>query len=361
MAGEVQKAPKVEEVATIEEVAAVPASSLPPWVISARKWGLATWNLFLRQRELSILIIAILLVIYFQSANNVFLSRNNLETLGQYIATPAMIAAGEVMLLICGEIDLSVGQVFALAPFVMYFMIQAGIPLLLSIIIGLILSAAIGFVNGFISVMLRVPSLITTLGMQFLLYGITLVISNDFPVPTPDGGGLAQILATNAFSEIAWAILIVIIMQIILSRTPLGLHTVATGGNPLGAREVGVRVSRIKIIFFMLTSVLGGLGGIMEAFRITSIDPQAGGGVGGTVIMFNAVAAAVIGGTALNGGSGTIIGSFLGCIVLFILEDGMNIIGVSANYFYVIFGIAILAAMILNVRLAILRRAGSQE
>ena len=108
-------------------------------------------------------------------------------TLGQYIATTAMIAAGEVMLLICGEIDLSVGQVFALAPFIMYFSIQDGIPLVLSIIIGLIVSAGIGFVNGFVSVVLKVPSLITTLGMQFLLYGITLVISNDFPVPTPNG------------------------------------------------------------------------------------------------------------------------------------------------------------------------------
>ena len=94
------------------------------------------------------------------------------------------------------------------------------------------------------------------------------------------GGGLAHILATGDFSEIIWALIIVAIFQIVLSLTPLGLHTVATGGNPLGAREVGVSVSRIKILFFMLTAVLGGLGGIMEAFRITSIDPQAGGGVG---------------------------------------------------------------------------------
>ncbi len=339
---------------------ALPATSTPPVVETTRKWGLTAWNLFLRQREISIAIIAILLVIYFQSYNSVFLQKNNLETLGQYIATPAMIAVGEVMLLICGEIDLSVGQVFALSPFIMYFMIQDGIPLVFSIVIALICSAMIGFVNGFVSVVLKVPSLITTLGMQFLLYGITLVISNDFPVPTPNGGGLAHVLATGDFSEIIWALIIVAIFQIVLSLTPLGLHTVATGGNPLGAREVGVSVSRIKILFFMLTAILGGLGGIMEAFRITSIDPQAGGGVGGTVIMFNAVAGAVIGGTALNGGSGTIVGAFLGCTVLFILEDGMNIVGVSANYFYVIFGIAILAAMILNVRLAILRRAGTQ-
>ena len=187
-----------------------------------------------------------------------------------------------------------------------------------------------------------------------------LIISNDFPVPTPNGGQFAKVFATGSFSEIGWAILIVIIFQIILSFTPLGLHTVSTGGNTIGSREVGIGVNRIKILFFMVTSVLGGLGGIMEAFRITSIDPQAGGGVGGTVVMFNAVAGAVIGGTALSGGSGTIVGSFLGVAVIFILQDGMTLIGVSANYFYLILGIAIMAAMILNVRLQILRQAGSR-
>lgn len=363
MAKDVQKQETPTEIGVQQE--APPSSNVPPILLTAQRWGSAAWSVFLRQREISVAAIALLLVAYFQSTNSAFLSgfgqtNGNLQTLGQYIATPALIACGEVMLLICGEIDLSVGQVFALAPFVMYFMIQDGIPLILSIIIALIASAAIGFLNGFISVVLRVPSLIATLGMQFALYGLTLIISNDFPVPTPNGGQFAKVFATGSFSEIGWAILIVIIFQIILSFTPLGLHTVSTGGNPIGSREVGIGVNRIKILFFMVTSVLGGLGGIMEAYRITSIDPQAGGGVGGTVVMFNAVAGAVIGGTALSGGSGTIVGSFLGVAVIFILQDGMTLIGVSANYFYLILGIAIMAAMILNVRLQILRQAGSQ-
>ena len=343
---------------------AVSTSSSPPPASgvlgTTKKVGLTVWNLILSQREISIAVIAILLCLYFQSSNDVFLTQGNSITLGQFLATPAMIAVGEAFLLICGEIDLSVGQVFALAPFVMYFMIQDGIPLVLSIIIGLLASAAIGLVNGLITVYLRVPSLIVTLGMQFFLYGLTLIISNDYPVPTPDGGRLAIILATAHYSEIIWVVAIVLIAQFILTQTPLGLHTIATGGNPLGASEVGITVNRIKILYFMLVSVLGGLGGIMEAFRITSIDPQAGGGVGGTVVMFNAVAGAVIGGNALNGGSGTIIGAFLGTAVLYIFQDGLAIIGVSANYYYLITGIAILAAMILNVRLSILRKAGTQ-
>ncbi len=111
----------------------------------------------LGQREISIAVIAILLVFYFQSSSAAFMTQGNAETLGQYIATPAMMAVGEAFLLICGEIDLSVGQVFALAPFIMYFMIQDGISLFLSIIIALVASAAIGLVNGLITVICAYP------------------------------------------------------------------------------------------------------------------------------------------------------------------------------------------------------------
>ena len=148
MAKDVQKQVTPTEIRVQQE--APPSSNVPPILLTAQRWGSAAWSVFLRQREISVAAIALLLVAYFQSTNSAFLSgfaqtNGNLQTLGQYIATPAMIACGEVMLLICGEIDLSVGQVFALAPFVMYFMIQDGIPLILSIIIALIASAAIGF------------------------------------------------------------------------------------------------------------------------------------------------------------------------------------------------------------------------
>jgi simple sugar transport system permease protein len=145
-------------------------------------------------------------------------------------------------------------------------------------------------------------------------------------------------------------------MQIVLSRTRWGLHTVATGGNALGASEVGVNVRRIKIGNFILTSIFGGFAGILESFRITSIDPKAGG----TDIMFSAVAGAVIGGTALQGGLGTVLGAFLGVFVTSILHDGFTILGVNAFDFDLILGAAILIAMILNVRLQKLREAGRQ-
>jgi simple sugar transport system permease protein len=332
-----------------------PETELPPQRSSQGFWP-RLGGIILRQRELSILIIAVALIIYFRVSSANFLTSANISTLFGFIYATAIIAAGEVMLLICGEIDLSVGQVSALAPFIMYFVYQAGMPLWVGIIAGLAASAAVGLVNGITTVWFRIPSLISTLGMLFLLNGINLTISGGEPVLTPIIGQINQVMGANAYWEIGWALAVMIVMQIVLSFTRWGKHTVATGGNLLGASEAGVNVSQIKIGNFMIASTLAGLAGTMEAFRIASIDPLAGG----TNIMFNAVAGAVIGGTALTGGLGTVVGAFLGVVSLQILYDGFTLLGVSAFTFDIILGIAILIAMALNIRLRLWREAGRQ-
>ena len=309
--------------------------------------------MLLRYREASIFAVGILLAIYFGVVNSAFVSTDNIRTIAQFAAAPAIIAGGEVMLLICGEIDLSVGNTYALAPFIVYFSYtDHHVPLVLGVVLGLLVGAAVGLVNGLITVLLRVPSFISTLGMLFLLNGITLTISNDFPVLTPGSGSFSFILGHADYSEIIWAVGIIIVMQILLSLTPWGLHTVATGGNILGAREVGINVNAIKIGNFVLVGVLAAFAGILEAVRITSTDPSAGG----TIIMFSAVVAAVIGGTSLVGGSGTIVGAFIGAAVVAMLNDGLTLQGISANTYFIILGAAILVAMIVNIRLQSLRR-----
>ena len=300
----------------------------------------------LRWREASILLVAVLLAIYFESANsNFLLTSASLENLSQFIAPVTIIACGEVMLMIGGEIDLSAGMVYALSPFVMYFAIQAGLPVLLAIPVALAASAVIGFINGFITIMLRVPSFVTTLGTLFLLNGLTLTISNGTPVSVETSPGLAMILGHGGYAEFIWALLVVFVMNVVLRNTRWGLHTIASGANPLGASEAGIQVRTIKIGNFMLVAFLAGLTGIIESFRITSIDPTAGG----TNIMFLAVAAGVIGGTPLAGGSGTIIGALIGATVLGLLSDGFTLIGINAFTFNLILGAAILLAMLFNI------------
>jgi simple sugar transport system permease protein len=244
--------------------------------------------------------------------------------------------------------------VYALAPIIMFLVNQAGFPVWIGVVVGLLVSAVVGLFNGIVTVWFKIPSLIATLGTQFLLTGIALTLSGGFPSLTPDAGSLSEIMGHGAYSEIIWAVVVMIIVQVILSLTRWGRHTVATGGNLHGASEAGVNVSRIKIGNFMLASTLAGLAGTLAAFRITSIDPLAGG----TSIMFSAVAGAVIGGTALTGGLGTVVGAFLGVLAVSILNDGFTLLGVSAYTYYIILGIAILVAMILNVRLRIWREAG---
>jgi simple sugar transport system permease protein len=131
---------------------------------------------------------------------------------------------------------------------------------------------------------------------------------------------------------------------------------VSVGGNLLGAREAGIHVNAIKYGNFMITGLFGALVGLQNAFINSSIDPTAGG----YTPMFYAVTAAVIGGTAMLGGTGTVIGAFLGAVVIGMLTDGFEIKGVSANPLYIIFGAAVLVAMIANVQLAWLRERGAR-
>jgi simple sugar transport system permease protein len=313
---------------------------------------------FLRRREASVLLVAIGLMIYFRAASPVFLTGNNLVNIAQATAPVAIVAVGIVLLLVSGEIDLSVGIVAALAPFLFHFAIDLyGQPVMVGLLVALLISAFVGLVNGLIVTQLKVPSFVTTLGTFFAVQGILLITSHAYPVPIPEPakGTFQTWFGAGPWASISWAIAIVAVFHVILTRTRWGLHTISVGGNPVGATEAGIRASRIKIGNFMITSTLGGLVGIMEAFRINTIDPNIGGG---TTLTFYAISAAVIGGTALAGGSGTIVGAFLGALVLAVLQNGFNLIGYSANTIYLILGLAILLSMIANQYLSRLRRAG---
>jgi simple sugar transport system permease protein len=312
-----------------------------------------------RQRETAVFVIAVLSFVGFWVANSAFVSTNTLAVnFNDTFPAIIIIALGEVFLLICGEIDLSVGFIVGLAPFVMYYLTAYyHVPAFLAIVIGLLLGIVVGWVNGFLTVTVGVPSFITTLGTGFVLWGIMLYTSHAEPVsPVPAsmyryanwfGGG-------NKYSWLVWALILTVVCHILLTRTKWGLHTVSVGGNLLGAQEAGIKIARIKYGNFMLTGVLGSLVGIQTAFYVNTIDPNSGS----YTPMFLAVTAAVIGGTAMLGGSGTIIGACFGAIVLSNLQTGFSVEGVSANLLYVIYGAAILIAMVANVSLARLRERG---
>jgi simple sugar transport system permease protein len=324
-------------------------------------WGLVqrAGTVFIRQREATVFVVAVLLVIYFgfiSSASSNFFTKLDIINITQIMAPIAIIAIGEVFLLICGEIDLSPGFVYLFAPFLMHYLIDFyGVPPLLAILVSLVFGLAVGLVNGFFTVTVGVPSFITTFATAFFLFGLTLWTSHAEPVvPSASVEGIGHWIGSYAWSMLTWTLVLVLIFHVVLNWTRWGLHTIATGGNQLGASEAGVNVARIKYGNFMITSLMGAFVGLMVAFQVNTIDPSAGG----FNAMFYAVTAAVIGGTAMLGGSGTILGAFLGSLVLALLIDGFNLIGISANVVNMIFGVAVLAAMVANVQLARLRGAG---
>jgi simple sugar transport system permease protein len=310
---------------------------------------------FALRPEASVVVVSVALVAYFEIANANFLTNDNLQTVSQFVAAPVIIACGEIMLLICREIDLSVGQVFALSPFIMEHAEAIGLPVVAAIVVALAVCALIGLAIGLITIGLKVPSFITTLGMLFLITGVTLTISRGYPANTPGGPILTGIMGAWGYSEIVWAVLIVAVMHVVLRHTRWGLHTIAIGGNIVASAEAGIAINRIKIGNFILTSTLGGFTGLLEAFRVGSTDPLAGG----STIMFLGVASGVIGGTAIAGGAGTIVGGLVGGMMLGVLQDGFTLQGINAFAFDIIIGAAILIAMVANIHLARLRGGGA--
>jgi simple sugar transport system permease protein len=299
---------------------------------------------FLAVRELSALVVAILVVGVFTATNTLFLSAANIRTLSTYIAATAIVAAGEVMVLVLGEIDLSVAVVAAGSPYIVYQADQFGLPLILGLVLALLAAALVGLINGIAVVRLKVPSLIATLGTLMLVNGLTLLAFNAQPLAPPGSPGAKDLLGHGAYFEIMWAAVVVIAMQLLLKTTRWGLHTVAIGGNIVAARQTGIRVDFIRIGNFMLCAGLAGFAGILESMRADSIQPPHRD----TDLMFFAVAGAVIGGTALKGGRGSVLGAAVGVSIIKALYDGLTLGGTNAFAFDAIVGVAIVGAMVLN-------------
>lgn len=321
-----------------------------------------------RYREASIAVVAVVLVVYFQiGTNGTFLSAQELSVVLRDTGRFGLIAVAEVMLMITGEIDLSVGSTFSLAPYVMVLMaIGWGVPLAVSAVAGIVLGVLIGVVNGVITVRFRVPSLITTVGTLFLVQGVVVSIYNSQPIVAPVQEPFNETFGQNlygardflwswhgltAFTPFLWTVVVVAVMAVVLNRTTFGLHTVATGSNIVGAREIGVRTDRIKVYNFMIAGGLAAAAGIINTAQFASADPLAGG----PFLTLQAIAAAVIGGTSLLGGSGTPIGALVGAFVVATLNNGLVMMGAQATVSDIYLGAAIVLAMMLNVQVDRLR------
>lgn len=296
----------------------------------------------LKIKELGILIVLIILSVMIGLLNPIFFTWSNITDILRNTSYTLIIAIGMTFVLIAKGLDLSVGSTLALCGLMSAMTMQKGIPVLASVLIGLICGAAIGAVNAFCIVVLNIPAMIATLGSMYMGRGLVLIITKGQPVyPLPESFSLFDKQKILGIPIVVFiAILLSAIAHYILKKTIYGRKVYAIGGNAETAKYAGINVKVITASVYILCGVMAALSGILTAARMGSGQPSVGDGTEMTIIT-----AVIIGGTSLNGGAGTILGTIIGSLLMSVLSTGMNLIGVSAYWQRFVTGLIIIIAV----------------
>ena len=274
-----------------------------------------------------------------------FLTPNNLLNVGIQASVVAILAFGQTFVIVTAGIDLSVGSVAALSAMVAAFTGQSwGMPPMVDLLFGLLTGLAAGMASGAATAYGKLPPFIATLAMLSVARGLTLVVSNGIPIPTPSvvtwlGGSVGPIpmpvVVLLVMGAIGW---------FILNRLSIGRAMYAVGGNLEAARLSGIPVKRVLVTVYALSGIFAAVAGLVLSGRLASAQPQAATGY-----ELDSIAAVVIGGASLAGGVGRISGTLIGALVLAVIRNGLNLLNVSAFWQQVIIGLVIAVAVGIDV------------
>jgi ribose transport system permease protein len=275
-----------------------------------------------------------------------FLAVTNAANVARQVAVLGMIGAVQTVVIISGGIDLSVGSVLAVSNVLMAMgLAQGNIPLGIALALGA--GLAFGLVNGVLIGMTRLPPFIVTLGMLSIARGVALTITDGVPIfglPPSSFSWIGQGYLGPIPAPVLFAIAAFIVIQVLLTRTRFGTATYAIGGNEQAAVLAGIPVSRTKVAIYVLAGLTAALGGIILTARVNSGQPLLGEG-----LELQSVATVVIGGTYLFGGRGRLLGTLFGVMFVGILQNGLNLLGISTFVQQIVIGVSIIAAVLLTV------------
>ena len=313
-------------------------------------------KIYFEKPELAgVVLLAVLIALFSWRSNGVFLSPENVRGVLGILPEVALVTIGVTLLMICGEFDLSVGSVFALMPMSAAVLMTGGWGFWPATLVGLLICAGVGAINGAVTIRFGIPSFIATLGMLFMARSLTVVISGGFPPLLPDDVPSAiftQFIGPGGLFRMSflWFGGAALLVGALLSLTNFGNWVKATGGFLDAAASMGIPIVAVKMSCFMLCSVLAGFAGLIQVLRLGSPLPSIGIG-----LELQAVAAAVIGGAALTGGIGTIFGAIVGALLIRVIDNGLVLSRVDANWFQFAIGALTILAVVAN---AWLRRVG---
>ncbi len=288
-------------------------------------------------------LLAMVIVMSFLSEH--FLTLPNILNIIRQVSIMGIIAVGMTFVILSQGIDLSVGSLLAFTGAVSAGVLSGGYSIFLAVLAGLGAGAALGLFNGFMIAKANLPDFIVTLAMMSIARGLTLVYTGGRPISGFSsgfrfiGGGRIGIIPVPVI------IFLVIIMlgYIVLTRTKFGRYVYAVGGNREAARLAGINTDKIKMAVYTISGILAGLSGVILTSRLNSAQPTAGSGY-----ELDVIAMVVLGGTSLMGGKGSVQGTLVGALIIGVLNNSLNLLGVASFYQEVAKGIVILIAVLLD-------------
>jgi ribose transport system permease protein len=299
---------------------------------------------FLQLKESGVLLALIVLIVFLGLYTDTFLTVNNILDTLRAVSFTGIAAIGQLMVILTGGLDLSVGSVMAMAGIVVAFLLNhLCIPL--AIIISMFIGVLVGFVNGLFVNKTEISPVIVTLAMLSIVRGLAFALSGGMPIGGMPSSfinlGVGKLLGIPI--PILFFIIIGLLTHTILSKTAFGYHLYATGGNPTAARYSGVNTHNVKYLAYVFSGVMGVIGGILLTARIGVAQSSVAQGY-----ELDIIAAVVIGGASLNGGVGTVAGTIFGAIIMGIIRNGLVLMNISPYWHQAVSGMMILIAVLLN-------------
>lgn len=272
-----------------------------------------------------------------------FLQVRNLTTILRQATVVTIISVGMVMIMIAGEIDLSVGSLSALAGVYAAYSLSHSSSITVAVLVGIAVGAVCGWINGFATTRLHVPSFIATLGTMGIFRGVALLVTGGVPV-TSLPARFGELADGNLFHVIPMPVLflvaIVVLGHFLLNRTRLGRYCYALGSNRAACVHSGINTRRYVLLLFVIAGAMTGLAGVLEASRLITGQPTTGVGY-----ELDAIAAVVIGGGTLTGGEGSVIGTVAGSFIMGLIRNGTNLLGISPFVQQILIGVVIVAVV----------------
>ena len=291
---------------------------------------------------IALLAMCVFLVI-FPTTRSTFLTQNNVFNILRQNASNLFLATGMTMVIILGGIDLSVGSVIALSGCVAAgCVVNMGLPEVAAFLIAILIGAAVGMFNGVVICKTNIPPFIVTLASMNITKGIALVYTQGAPIRCMTdafkfpGAGYVGPIPT----PVILMLIIFVIAVMLVNRTHFGRHIYAVGGNAQAASFSGINVQKVKFWVYTFTGIMAGIAGVVIASRLYSGQPRSGEGA-----EMDAIAAVVVGGTSMSGGSGRLGGTLIGVLIIGVLNNGLNLMGVDSNWQYIVKGFVILLAV----------------